>query len=382
MNKKLHIFVLASIVALTFVALTGCSMDRWVEVEGGDYVLVDTESVHASPAADLINGMHIDRENNSIKLMLVDGSTITNSFSARPKQEWPSGCPANLGSTRMEVLDLEVNEITIGSLLINDPILVRNCPDDPERVILREDGQIGGAGTACSQDDKCIHFKPGKPSEPMHNPRALSENEKDLAVNIAVSSSELENYLEQNGIFQTEIKWLARLCDESGSCTGWQIDYNWQEDAGFSEVPEAAVWYPAVTVQFSESQKSVFMAVDLNRESVVYIQRTPDLTNQPTPIGGLPDITGWITDIQSSTGDEISGQILVELDESDGTSDKYWVTVLQNTLINDYRQGTRDIAAFSDMKVGQNLQVWFSGPARESYPAQVDAAQIDIVLND
>jgi hypothetical protein len=177
MNKKLHIFVLVSIVALTFVTLTGCSMDRWMEVEGGDYMPVDTESVHASPAADLINSIHIDRENNSIKLMLADGSIITNSFSVRPKQEWPSGCPANLGSTRMEVLDLELNKITIGNIVINDPILVRNCPDNPERVILREDGQIGGAGTACAQNVTCIHFKLGNPSESIYNSEALSEDE-------------------------------------------------------------------------------------------------------------------------------------------------------------------------------------------------------------
>jgi len=177
MNKKLHIFVLVSIVALTIVALTGCSIDRWVEVEGGDYVPVDTESVHAFSAADLINSMHIDRENNGIKLILADGSTITNSFSARPMQEWPSGCPANLGSTRMEVLDLELNKITIGNIVINEPILVRNCPDYPERVILREDGQIGGAATACAQNDTCIHFKLANPSESLYNSEPLSEND-------------------------------------------------------------------------------------------------------------------------------------------------------------------------------------------------------------
>ena len=62
----------------------------------------------------------------------------------------------------MEVLDLEINELTIGDVVIRNPILVRNCPDDPRRLILREYGQVGGAGTACSQDDTCIHFKPAK----------------------------------------------------------------------------------------------------------------------------------------------------------------------------------------------------------------------------
>ena len=176
--RKLPLFIFVLITTmvvsfgLTVILLNGCSFDRYVEVEAGDYIPVDEGSIHNSPAVDLINGMHIDRENDSIKLILEDGSIITNSFSARPKQEWPSGCPANLGSTKMEVLDLEVNEITIGNLVINDPILVRNCPDDPERVILREDGEIGGTGTACAQGDTCVHFKPGTPAEPMRNPRA------------------------------------------------------------------------------------------------------------------------------------------------------------------------------------------------------------------
>ena len=179
------------------------------------------------------------------------------------------------------------------------------------------------------------------------------------------------------------MKWLARLCDESGSCTGWQIDYDWQKDARFAEVPATAVWYPAVTIQFSEPQNSVFVAVDLDRERVIYIQKIPDVTSQPAPIGGLPDITGWITDVEdSTTTDNIAGRILVELDESDGTSDKYWVTVPQNTLIDDYREGTRNVRAFSGLETGQQVQVWFGSPVRESYPAQVDASQIDIVLNE
>ena len=175
MNKKLHGFTLALIIILTLSSFTGCSMDRWVEVSGGDYIPVDEGSIHNFPAADLITSMYVDRENNSVELILTGGSVLSASFVERPKQEWPSGCPANLGSTKMEVLDLEVNEITIGNLVINDPILVRNCPDDPERVILREDGQIGGAGTACAQNDTCIHFKPGKAVESMHNPRSRDD---------------------------------------------------------------------------------------------------------------------------------------------------------------------------------------------------------------
>lgn len=161
--NKLKAIMLASAVVLTFALTAGCSMDRWVEVRSGDYIPVDNESIYDSPATGMVDSMQIDRQNNTMKLVLTDGSIISSALSARPKEDWPSGCPANLGSTRMEVLDLDVNEIAIGDIVIDSPILVRNCPDDPERVILREDGQIGGAGTACAHDDDCIHFKPGEP---------------------------------------------------------------------------------------------------------------------------------------------------------------------------------------------------------------------------
>lgn len=388
--RKLYLFIIVLIATmvvsfgLTITLLNGCSFDRYVEVEDGDYVPVDTESIHDSPTADLIYGMHIDRENNSMKLMLEDGSIISSFFSARPKQDLPSGCPANLGSTKMEILDLEVRELAIGTIVINHPVLVRNCPDDPERVILREDGQIGGVGTACAQDDRCIHFKPGTPAEPMHSPRFLSENEKGLALDIAVSSPELESYRENNGSFQTELKWLARLCDESGSCTGWQVDYDWQADDNFKNIPEDANWYPAVFIRFEvPEQGQMLVAVDLNTERVIHVQKKPEITG-PTasPSQEAPNITGWITDIQPLTGGNISGRILVEMDTSDGTSDKYWISARQDTPISDYRRGTQEIMAFSDLGIGLQVQVWFSGPVRESYPAQVDAAQIDIVLNE
>ena len=96
-------------------------------------------------------------------LLLEDETTISNSYTVRPRQDWPSGCPANLGSTKMEILDLNVNAITIGKTVIHEPIIVRNCPDEPERVILRENGQLSGTGTACAQNSACVHFMPEKP---------------------------------------------------------------------------------------------------------------------------------------------------------------------------------------------------------------------------
>jgi len=158
--KSEEIFRIVALVIVSCVLiLTGCSFDRWVEVNEGDYIPVDVGKAHDGLTANPVKSMTIDRENNTMKLAMEDGSIISESFTARPRQDWPSGCPANLGSTRMEVLDLDVNVLTIGQVVFGNPILVRTCPRNPEVVILREDGQIGGSGTACAGNNKCIHLK-------------------------------------------------------------------------------------------------------------------------------------------------------------------------------------------------------------------------------
>jgi hypothetical protein len=60
----------------------------------------------------------------------------------------------------MEVLDLEEDTLTIGPIILNEPIIVRDCPRDPMRVVLREDGEIEASGSACSWTDTCICFEP------------------------------------------------------------------------------------------------------------------------------------------------------------------------------------------------------------------------------
>jgi hypothetical protein len=59
--------------------------------------------------------------------------------------------------------------------------------------------------------------------------------------------------------------------------------------------------------------------------------------------------------------------------------DKHMVTAKDETLILEEDGGERRPATFEALAVGQQVQVWFSGPIRESYPMQVDAQQIVIL---
>jgi hypothetical protein len=382
----MKIKLIFGVIALTFIIitpiLTGCSFDKLVEVAEGDYIPVNAETRgHDDSGISLIESINVDRDRDTVEVRLMDGAIINVSFNARPKAEWPSGCPANLGSTKMEVLDLMVEDLAISHIILKSPVLVRNCPQDPEKVILREDGHIGGSGTACAGNDRCIHFKPGTPSEPLQRPRELTAEEEDRVFQIALDSSEVETLMEDGDSFTTDLRWVAMLSDKLMSGF-WQIDYDWQADDEFKSVPEQAVWYPGVLIRFGEPEKwQALVAIDLESERAIFVQQNPYRSGPATP-HEEPDIVGQITDTQISSSNDTSGRILVELEQSDRTSDKYWVAIKPDTIINDYRGETQHVAGFNDLEVDQHIQVWFHGSVRESYPAQVNAGRIDIVNPD
>jgi hypothetical protein len=147
-------------ILLVAYTLTGCSLDRWVGVEAGDYVITDAGGRAHNAVRKEIEGLNVDREKRRLLFSLADGSTVEVSFVARDRSEWPAGCPANFNSTRMEVLDIEKKPLSLASVSFQHPILVRNCPPDPVRLVLREDGTIGGSGTACADREQCVFFSP------------------------------------------------------------------------------------------------------------------------------------------------------------------------------------------------------------------------------
>jgi hypothetical protein len=58
----------------------------------------------------------------------------------------------------MEVLEIAEDPLIIGATAFSHPILVRDCPPDPARLVLRQDGAIGGGGSACPHPEPCIFF--------------------------------------------------------------------------------------------------------------------------------------------------------------------------------------------------------------------------------
>lgn len=165
-RKKTPVAMAVMALALAAILLAGCSMYRWAKVDPGEYVILRREVAAERAAEQAIQKLQVDRDSRLLVLTLVDGSEIVTSFVSRDRREWPSGCPSNLNSTRMEVLEIAEDPLAIGAATFRHPILVRDCPPDPIRLVLREDGAIGGAGNACPNLEPCIYFAPGSTASP------------------------------------------------------------------------------------------------------------------------------------------------------------------------------------------------------------------------
>ncbi len=169
-RSTIKVSVAVTALALAAVLLAGCSMYRWAKVDPGGYVVLRGGVAADTAAVQRIQKLRIDRDQRMMVLTLVDGSEIASSFVPRDRRAWPSGCPSNLNATRMEVLEIAEDPLTIGATTFSHPILVRDCPPDPVRLVLREDGAIGGAGTAWANLEPCIYFAPGSTASPFPLP--------------------------------------------------------------------------------------------------------------------------------------------------------------------------------------------------------------------
>jgi hypothetical protein len=97
----------------------------------------------------------------------------------------------------------------------------------------------------------------------------------------------------------------------------------------------------------------------------------PSATHAPS---GPPSIVGRVTAVNRA-GERI-GSIRVEANPSETSgSDKAVVTITQGT---DIVRADSTRADFSALSTGQWVRVWFTGPVRESYPVQADAARVQI----
>ena len=166
--QRIRVFILM-IIALSSL-LSGCVLDDQVALVSGSYVPVP------GAAAEPIALLEVDHGGQEVVFYLQDGSGVAVTIAARERADWPSGCPTNINSTYMEVLDIMGGPLALGELTFADPILVRDCPAEPDRIALREDGPVGGGGGACLGVDNCLLFNRQLEAAPVLTARAVAAN--------------------------------------------------------------------------------------------------------------------------------------------------------------------------------------------------------------
>lgn len=144
----------------------GCSLDRYLPIGSGYYAVQQSEEGEAGHPPPWIEGLEVNRGGQEVTIYLRKGDPVHVPYSAREQAAWPAGCPGGLYSQRMEVLDLYLDQEDTGLLGLEVPILVRNCPENPYRLVLREEGELGGPFTACPYPEDCLYFYPSPEAEP------------------------------------------------------------------------------------------------------------------------------------------------------------------------------------------------------------------------
>ncbi len=139
--------------------LAGCAFSRPLSIDAGLYTLNRNFRQMEGSAPPIVERIQVDREKEELTIFLRKGSPLLIPYSSRPKLEWPAGCPGNLFSQKMEVFELEVDQSSRAMLGMKQPILVRNCPETPYQLVLREQGEIGGSSNACPFPETCLIFQ-------------------------------------------------------------------------------------------------------------------------------------------------------------------------------------------------------------------------------
>jgi hypothetical protein len=158
-SMKIRVFRIMFGIALILIG-TGCAADRYLRIDPGQYTARDLGEVEPGHPPPWIQGLEVDRERSEVVIFLRKGSPLHLAFTTRKEDKWPAGCPGNLYSQRMEVIDLQVTAEQASALGLLDPILARDCPGTPYRLVLREDGELGGAVSACPGSVSCQFFLP------------------------------------------------------------------------------------------------------------------------------------------------------------------------------------------------------------------------------
>lgn len=116
------------IIVLTFFGVA-CSEDV-AFVEPGRY---QTEDLPPDELASISLIIEVDPEAGTF--VFPDGQRIEFTYASLPESEWYYSCPTNFGATLSEVVKLDLDEITLGSRVIKNPVVKSICFSDYIEVV-------------------------------------------------------------------------------------------------------------------------------------------------------------------------------------------------------------------------------------------------------
>lgn len=148
-----------------------------------------------------------------------------------------------------------------------------------------------------------------KPPAGWESPRWLTQAEKEKVIEVALETDEAKEWLEKGKTYTTNFTWMAILWRNSEFSAFYAIRYEWNDDYNINNVPQEAVWYPGVLINFGEPEEwQVTAAVDLESEEAVYVIQNPYRTG---PEQDIEISAAIIHDVQVSIAESFPPQVIL-----------------------------------------------------------------------
>jgi hypothetical protein len=146
-------------IALSLLALTACSDPA--RISSGTWTLVEAwqDGSLLDEAVRPAGSLQVDARAGTVELLDGAGEPIASTtLIRRPTADWPSDCPTNVSSTRMEVADLDLDEVDLGGLRIVAPALMAQCPDGDALTLFADDSAAQGL-SVCFESSACASYR-------------------------------------------------------------------------------------------------------------------------------------------------------------------------------------------------------------------------------
>jgi hypothetical protein len=148
---------------LVTVALSGCGIRDTSAVESGTYVAVDAslgDGITDEPLLDVV--LEVDRDGGTATLTDTEDGTVAFDLVELDRDLWPTDCPTNFSSVRVELVLLDVDSVMLSDTTFNDPALIAGCGMDgaePHVTLTHASDETNGARASCGMLP-CLGFEP------------------------------------------------------------------------------------------------------------------------------------------------------------------------------------------------------------------------------